>query len=65
MNHEFQVESGIHVKQNVVPASEYHTPYDEALHHLHFAEAKCDTFCGQTEILSQIKKVLVVSLWKV
>ena len=48
------------MKQNVVPASEYHTPYDEALHHLHFAEAKCDTFCGQTEVIGQIKKALVV-----
>ncbi len=55
-----QVEAALHIKQNVVPASEYYTPYEEALHHTHFCQSKIDTFCGQTEVLKKIKDALLV-----
>ncbi len=59
-----QVEAALHVKQNVVPATEYHTPYDEALHHLHFCEAKVDAFRGQADVLDKIKTALVVRVYQ-
>jgi len=54
-----QIESAL---QNYMPKirfSEYYTDYHELIHHLQFCKLKCETFCGQTEILDKAKHYIL------
>ncbi|XP_052688159.1 NACHT domain- and WD repeat-containing protein 1-like isoform X1 [Crassostrea angulata] len=37
----------------------FYTDYSEILHHLHFCELKCRTFCGQKRILDSVKAYIL------
>ena len=52
------VKSALHRKHNLIPASEYYSDYEEALHHSHFCASKCETFQGQQDVLKQIQAYL-------
>ncbi|XP_048248137.1 NACHT domain- and WD repeat-containing protein 1-like isoform X1 [Haliotis rufescens] len=43
-------ERSSHIRQR-----EYYCGLDETLHHLHFCKSKCETFCGQEDILQKVK----------
>ncbi|XP_046576157.1 NACHT and WD repeat domain-containing protein 2-like [Haliotis rubra] len=43
-------ERSTHIRQR-----EYYCGLDETLHHLHFCKSKCETFCGQEDILQKVK----------
>ncbi|XP_061198397.1 NACHT domain- and WD repeat-containing protein 1-like [Saccostrea echinata] len=37
----------------------YYSDYNEVLHHLHFCDMKCQTFCGQENIMDRVKKYIL------
>ena len=39
----------------------YYSDYNEILHHLHFCDLKCRTFCGQDDILESVRKYILDS----
>ncbi|ESO93392.1 hypothetical protein LOTGIDRAFT_119509, partial [Lottia gigantea] len=48
-----------HEKENKIRQSEYYSHFDEILHHLKFCLTKCETFCGQKEILNKAKDYIL------
>ncbi|XP_062618888.1 NACHT domain- and WD repeat-containing protein 1-like [Saccostrea cucullata] len=37
----------------------YYSDFNEVLHHLHFCDTKCQTFCGQENIMDRVKKYIL------
>ncbi|XP_061195706.1 uncharacterized protein LOC133203923 [Saccostrea echinata] len=37
----------------------YYSDFNEVLHHLHFCDTKCQTFCGQENIMDSVKKYIL------
>ncbi|KAK3090305.1 hypothetical protein FSP39_010788 [Pinctada imbricata] len=51
-------ENAVLRQQNKIRYSEYYSEYQEVLHHLHFCQVKCETFCGREDVLQSIKGYL-------
>ncbi|XP_021358893.1 uncharacterized protein LOC110453957 isoform X1 [Mizuhopecten yessoensis] len=39
--------------------SEWYTDYAELIHHLQFCNTKCETFCGQTDVLNGVRSYIL------
>ncbi|XP_033743470.1 uncharacterized protein LOC117329570 [Pecten maximus] len=39
--------------------SEWYTDYAELIHHLQFCNTKCETFCGQADVLDSVKSYIL------
>jgi WD40 repeat protein len=46
-------------QNELVRNSEYYTDYQEVLHHLHFCNLKCETFCGREDVLQKAKDYIL------
>ncbi|KAK3090332.1 hypothetical protein FSP39_010994 [Pinctada imbricata] len=51
-------ENAVLRQQNKIRYSDYYSEYQEVLHHLHFCQVKCETFCGREDVLQSIKGYL-------
>ena len=54
-----QINLAKHRLNNQIPTREYYSNYDEILHHLYFCKAKVEHFCGQDDVLQQVRQYLL------
>ena len=45
-------------QRNLIRTSEMYSDYHEVLHHLHFCNMKCETFCGREDVLADVEKYI-------
>ena len=50
---------GIDQREAKIRQREWYTLYNEALHHLRFCNSKCESFCGQDDILRKAKEYIL------
>ena len=50
---------GIDLRVAKIRQREWYTLYNEALHHLRFCNSKCESFCGQDDVLKKAKEYIL------
>ncbi|XP_076445390.1 NACHT domain- and WD repeat-containing protein 1-like [Babylonia areolata] len=53
------INQGLDQRQAKVRQREWYTRYNEVLHHLRFCNSKCESFCGQDEVLMKAKEYVL------
>ena len=53
------ISEGIDLAQAKIRQREWYTPYNEAVHHLRFCNTKCESFCGQDDVLKKAKEYIL------
>ncbi|KAL8575770.1 hypothetical protein ACOMHN_004957 [Nucella lapillus] len=55
------INEGLDQRQAKIRQREWYTQYNEVLHHLRFCNSKCESFCGQDEVLAAAKDYILDS----
>ncbi|XP_021358901.1 NACHT domain- and WD repeat-containing protein 1-like isoform X2 [Mizuhopecten yessoensis] len=63
--HDFLSDMKVQIKDGMtdylpkIRFSEWYTDYVELIHHLQFCNTKCETFCGQTDVLNGVRSYIL------